>query len=115
MVNPGGKAVDKPEAGSCKTRAYGECLKMGLASPLSISKPRRNREDFFTGVSLKRMQKTSVFFVVSPARGLKSGFWVSSCSGFPFICVYVRQAKTLSYLLSLTFKNSHLFYSYVAI
>lgn len=26
MVNPGGKAVDKPEAGSCKTRAYDECL-----------------------------------------------------------------------------------------
>lgn len=89
MVNAKRRAAPRPEAG------YMSVQRCGLVSASIIPpvKPRRKREDLLAGVSLKRIQKTSVYYAVSPTGGLESGFGVSFSSCFLLDCVYVRHTK----------------------
>lgn len=56
-------------------------------------KTRRKREDLLAGVPLKRIQKTSICYAVSPTGGLESGVGVSFRSCFLLDFVDVRYTK----------------------
>ena len=68
MVNTEHRAAHKPEAGGWVHGLMTSVWQWGLAFALIILPvtPRRKREDLLVGVSLERIAKSSIYYVVPP-------------------------------------------------
>lgn len=61
-VNAERRAAPRPEAGYMTIQR----CRLASASVIPPVKPRREREDLLSRISLKRIQKTSIYYAVSP-------------------------------------------------